>query len=285
MLEGDEPGAEESFNRELRASRLTRTVDGRLPLGEVYLIGSGPGDPDLLTLKAQQLLQQADVILHDRLVPDAVLERARRDALRVFVGKASQGEQATQEHIHELLLRFARQGLRVARLKGGDPFVFGRGGEEIELLAAHGVPCVVVPGVTAALGAAASAGIPLTHRHLSRSLTLVSGHDLDGLNWAALARDKQTVVFYMGVAHLPDIVAQLCAAGAGPERPAAIVERATLPDQRVLSGSLGTIATLAHAHRVQAPSLLIVGEVAALATADALGPGIQALSTVTGAPV
>lgn len=281
MLEGDEHAAGEAFNRELRISRLTRDADGTPPLGEVYLIGAGPGDPDLLTLRALQLLQQADVILHDRLVPQAVLERARRDALRIFVGKGGGGEQATQEHIHELLLRFARKGLRVARLKGGDPFVFGRGGEEIELLAAHGIPCIVVPGVTAALGAAAAAGIPLTHRHLSRSLTLVTGHDLDGLDWVALAREKQTIVFYMGVAHLPGIVAKLRSAGARADCPASIVERATLPDQRVLSGSLCTIASLAHDQEVKAPSLLIVGEVAAFTT-DALGASAHALSMAAG---
>jgi uroporphyrin-III C-methyltransferase / precorrin-2 dehydrogenase / sirohydrochlorin ferrochelatase len=283
VLAGDDSAAGEAFDRELRTAHLTGAAERTPALGEVYLIGAGPGDPDLLTLRAQQLLQQADVILHDRLVPEAVLERARRDALRVFVGKGSQGEQATQEHIHELLLHFARQGKRVARLKGGDPFVFGRGGEEIEVLAAHGIPCIVVPGVTAALGAAAAAGIPLTHRQLASSLTLVTGHDLDSLDWAALARGKQTVVFYMGVAHLPDIVARLCAAGARPDCPACVVEQATLAGERVLGGALDTIAALAREHRVAAPSLLIVGEVAAFAAADALIASARAATAASGA--
>jgi len=283
VLAGDETAAAEAFDRELRTSHLTGSAAGAPALGEVYLIGAGPGDPDLLTLRALQLMQQADVILHDRLVPEAVLERARRDALRVFVGKGGQGEQATQEHIHELLLRFARQGLRVARLKGGDPFIFGRGGEEAEMLAAHGIPCFVVPGVTAALGAAAAAGIPLTHREVSRSVTLVTGHDLDVLDWSALAREQQTVVFYMGVAHLADIAAQLCAAGAPAECPATIVERATLAGERVLCGTLGTIGALGLEHGVAAPSVLIVGEVAAFAAADALITSARAAPAASGA--
>jgi uroporphyrin-III C-methyltransferase/precorrin-2 dehydrogenase/sirohydrochlorin ferrochelatase len=273
VLAGEDGAAEEAFNRELRTAHLTGSAAGPAALGEVYLIGAGPGDPDLLTLRAQQLLQQADVILHDRLVPAAVLERSRRDALRIFVGKGTRDE-ATQEHIHELLLHYARKGLRVARLKGGDPFIFGRGGEELEVLAAHGIPCIVVPGITAALGAAAAAGIPLTHRALSRSVTFVTGHDLGALDWSALARQGQTLVFYMGVARLPDIVARLCAAGARADCPASIVERATLADQRVLRGSLGTIASLAQEQQVSAPSLLIIGEVATFA-ADALVVGAR----------
>lgn len=267
-LAGHEKAAHESFSRELRAMQLT-TRPGAQALGEVYLIGAGPGDPDLLTLRALTLLQQADVILHDRLVPPAVLARARRDALRVFVGKGAQPLKE-QARIHELLLDYARQGLRVARLKGGDPFIFGRGGEEAELLARHGIPFLVVPGITAALGAAASAGIPLTHRHVSRSLTLVSGHDLDSLDFEALARPGQTVVFYMGVGHLRDIVDGLRTAGAPDEHPAAIVERATLPGERLLCGTLATITALAQQHQVEPPSLLITGEVAAFAGADAL---------------
>jgi uroporphyrin-III C-methyltransferase/precorrin-2 dehydrogenase/sirohydrochlorin ferrochelatase len=282
VLYGDEQAAQESFDRSLRTSQLT-AGSGASPLGEVYLIGAGPGDPDLLTLRALQLLQQADVILHDRLVPEAILERARREALRVFVGKDPGGEHASQARIHELLLAYARQGLRVARLKGGDPFIFGRGGEEALLLARHGIPCIVVPGITAALGAAASAGIPLTHRKVARSVTLVTGHDLSGLNFAALAVPGQTLVFYMGVAHLRELVAGLCAAGAPRESPAALVERATLPGGRVLSGTLDTIAALAHEHQVAAPSLLIVGEVAAFAGADGLRE-MACAATVTGAP-
>lgn len=271
VLAGKEQQATRALERELRTSRLTEPGSDSRSLGEVYLIGAGPGDPDLLTLRAVQLLQRADVILYDRLVSEAVLERARRDAERVFVGKES-GEPDHQNRIHELLVRFAGEGKRVARLKGGDPLVFGRGGEEIEVLAAHGIPCTVVPGITAALGAAAAAELPLTHRRLASSVTLLSGRLSDGAlpDWRFLANPKHTVVVYMGVAQLPHIVTRLRAAGATPRHPAAIVERATLPGQRILRGTLADIASLAQAHRVGAPAILILGDVAACAAADAL---------------
>jgi len=270
VLAGDEAGASESFERELRTSSLTRSAaTGGRGLGECYLIGAGPGDPDLLTLRALQLLQQADVILYDRLVPEGVLERARRDAERIFVGKEA-GNHTAQARINELLVRYARQGLRVARLKGGDPLVFGRGGEEMEALAAHGIPYIVVPGITAALGAAASAGIPLTHRKVAQSVTFVTGHALDddALDWESLARARQTVVFYMGVAQLPRIVDRLRAAGASADYPVAVVERATLPEQRTLRGTLESISTIAADARVTPPALLVIGEVTALTAAD-----------------
>jgi uroporphyrin-III C-methyltransferase/precorrin-2 dehydrogenase/sirohydrochlorin ferrochelatase len=282
LLGGDEPTAVRLFEEELREAR--RNAAGTLD-GEVYLIGAGPGDPDLLTLRALQLLQQADVILYDRLVPAAILERARRDAERICVGKQA-GDAGKQAHIHELLVRLARAGKRVARLKGGDPFVFGRGGEEIEALVAHGIRYQVVPGVTAALGAAAAAAIPLTHRHHSHSLTLVSGHAAtdESLDWRSLARSQQTVVFYMAVGQLPHIVARLRAAGAEAERPAAIVEQATLPAQRVLRAPLAGIASLALRERVAAPALLIVGEVTALAAlADAAVAAPQSRAVRAGA--
>ncbi|MEA3178634.1 MAG: uroporphyrin-III C-methyltransferase / precorrin-2 dehydrogenase / sirohydrochlorin ferrochelatase [Gammaproteobacteria bacterium] len=272
IFAGDEVAAGKEFERELRTTNLTRSSGtGALGLGECYLIGAGPGDPDLLTLRALQLLQQADVILYDRLVPATVLERARRDAERVFVGKQP-GNHTTQERINELLVHYARLGLRVARLKGGDPFIFGRGGEEIEVLAAHGIPYVVVPGITAALGAAASANIPLTHRKLAQSVTFVTGHvlDDDSLDWNSLAGARQTVVFYMGVGHLPQIVAKLQAAGAPADHPVAVVERATLPEQRTLRGTLETIVSTVQAAKVAPPALLIVGDVTALAAADSL---------------
>src|SRR5215472_9807766 len=258
VLVGAEAAAAATFARELRAPGDDR--------GEVYLIGAGPGDPDLLTLRALQLLQQADVILYDRLVPDAILERTRRDAERVFVGKES-GDHAGQSRINELLVSLARAGRRVARLKGGDGYIFGRGGEEIEALARAGIPYRVVPGITAALGAAAAADIPLTHRRLAHSVTLVSGHATaeDSLDWRALAGPHQTVVFYMAVAQLPRIVARLRAAGAAGDLPTAIVERATLPAQRVLRSPLAAVAALAAREQVAAPALLIVGEVTALA--------------------
>lgn len=272
VFAGDEVTAGKDFERELRTTHLTRSAaTGGLGLGECYLIGAGPGDPDLLTPRALQLLQQADVILYDRLVPAAVLERARRDAERVFVGKQP-GNHATQERINELLVHYARLGLRVARLKGGDPFIFGRGGEEIEVLAAQGIPYIVVPGITAALGAAAATNIPLTHRKLAQSVTFVTGHVLDdeSLDWNSLARGRQTVVFYMGVGHLPQIVSRLRAAGASVDQPVAVVERATLPEQRTLRGTLGTIVGTVQAANVTPPALLIVGEVTALAAADTL---------------
>jgi uroporphyrin-III C-methyltransferase/precorrin-2 dehydrogenase/sirohydrochlorin ferrochelatase len=282
VLAGDETDASAKFLDELAATNRTTDPssatepnpadlgeDGRL--GEVYLIGAGPGDPDLLTLRAVQLLQQADVILYDRLVSDGVLDRARRDAQRVFVGKETGGDHhATQARIHELLVQYAKRGLRVARLKGGDPFIFGRGGEEIEALNAAGVPYVVVPGITAALGAAAAASIPLTHRRLAQSVTFAAGHALDDdtLDWRSLGLPHHTVVFYMGVAQMPRIVTRLKEAGASPDHPAALIERGSLADQRVLRGTLGTIVELARIHEVQPPALLIVGEVASLAKGD-----------------
>ena len=272
VLAGQEEAAAVALGRELRAAQLTTpsTADGAA-LGEVYLIGAGPGDPDLLTLRALQLLQQADVILYDRLVSEAVLERARRDAQRIFVGKES-GERGQQERIHALLVDLATRGKRVARLKGGDPFVFGRGGEELEVLQAHSIPYTVVPGITAALGAAATSGLPLTHRRLAQSVTFVTGHaHTDAApDWHFFANPQHTVVFYMGVAQLPSIVTRLRAAGAQAAHPVAIIERATLPQQRILRGTLADIAALARAQQVQPPALLIVGAVAAVAAADAL---------------
>jgi uroporphyrin-III C-methyltransferase/precorrin-2 dehydrogenase/sirohydrochlorin ferrochelatase len=260
--------AEALLDSELRAA-----ADGtQRPRGEVYLIGAGPGDPDLLTLRALQLLQQSDVVLYDRLVSDAVLERVRRDAERVFVGKESGRHRVTQQRIHALLLEYAGKGLRVARLKGGDPFIFGRGGEELDLLRRAGIPVIIVPGITAALGAAAATAMPLTQRGVAPSVTFVTatGDGAEGLDWRSLAAPLQTVVFYMGVAQLPRIVELLREHGAIAECPAAIVEQATLPGQRVVAGCLGDICAQAQHAQVVAPALLIVGEVArrALQSAD-----------------
>jgi uroporphyrin-III C-methyltransferase/precorrin-2 dehydrogenase/sirohydrochlorin ferrochelatase len=271
VLKGQEQEATEALRRELRTSQLTSTPARAGALGEVYLIGAGPGDADLLTLRALQLLQQADVILYDRLVSETVLERARRDARRIFVGKES-GTRGQQEHINALLLELAGSGARVARLKGGDPFVFGRGGEELQLLHSHGIPVTVVPGITAALGAAASCALPLTQRELAHSVTFVSGHDSERAahDWQFFAADSNTVVFYMGIAQLPNIIARLRAAGAAASHPAALIERATLPEQRVLRGTLADIAALAERHGVAAPALLITGAVAARASTETL---------------
>jgi uroporphyrin-III C-methyltransferase/precorrin-2 dehydrogenase/sirohydrochlorin ferrochelatase len=287
LLAGDEPGARAAFEAELLISQLTTSAaTGSSALGEVYLIGAGPGDPDLLTLRALQLLQEADVVLYDRLVPTAVLERARREARRIFVGKvpgpgAGGDGHTKQEDIHELIVRFARQGLKVARLKGGDPFIFGRGGEEVEVLARHGIPYLVVPGITAALGAAAGAGIPLTQRGLAQSVTFVTGHipEEDSLDWRMLARAGQTVVFYMGVGKLGPIAARLRAAGAADTLPAALIERATLPEQRVLRGTLAQIADLGSRAGISPPALLIVGEVVAAAAEPAQAAAPAAAET------
>jgi uroporphyrin-III C-methyltransferase/precorrin-2 dehydrogenase/sirohydrochlorin ferrochelatase len=263
VLAGDEARAQEAFATELSGSTQ------RAAVGEVYLIGAGPGDPDLLTLRALQLLQQADVVLYDRLVSDAVLARARRDAQCIFVGKEPGDPKNGQARIHALMIQHARAGLRVARLKGGDPFIFGRGGEEIEVLAANRIAYVIVPGITAALGAAASAGIPLTHRRLAQSVTFAAGHALDdeALDWDSLARPDHTAVFYMGVSHLSRIIARLRLSGAAADLPAAIIERATLPEERVVSGTLATLEALASEAAISAPALLIVGRVAAFARA------------------
>ena len=266
VLAGNRQAAEQTLARELASARAKNT-DGA-ETGEVYLIGAGPGDPDLLTLRAVQLLQEADVILYDRLVTPEILERARRDAERIFVGKES-GESGQQERIHDLMVSLARAGKRVARLKGGDPFIFGRGGEEIEVLRAHGIPYRIVPGITAALGAAASAHLPLTHRRHAHSVTLVNGHqDGDGAaDWRYYTDPRHTVVFYMAVGALPGIVARLRAAGATADHPAAIVERATLPGQRIVTGTLATIASRAVEERIAPPALLVVGEIAAFSAA------------------
>ncbi len=277
VLAGDEGAGDAAFTRELADFHGNRPK-----LGEVYLIGAGPGDPDLLTLRALQLLQQADVILYDRLVSPGVLERARREAERIFVGKRSDVGETAQERIHELMVSLAERGLRVARLKGGDPLVFGRGGEEIRVLARRGIPFTVVPGITAGLAAAAAAAIPLTQRELAQSVTFATGHFAadDALDWDALARPRHTTVFYMAVSRMEQIVGRLLAAGAPPERPAAIVERATLPGERVLRASLGDIASLARAERIEAPALLIVGEAAAERESAAIHSLAEALRGV-----
>ncbi len=269
MIAGDQRGAEHAYARELRSARLSTSgaaAEHAAP-GEVYLIGAGPGDPDLLTLRALQLLQQADVILYDRLVGPQVLERARRDAERIFVGKTP-GESGQQERIHQLLLTHALAGRRVARLKGGDPFVFGRGGEELEVLAAHDIPFTVVPGVTAALGAAASAALPLTHRRLAHSVTFVNGQSAGSEargDWAFFADPRHTIVFYMGLGHLTGIVTRLRAAGASPGHPAALIASATLAGERIVRATLADIVSRVSELELAPPALLIVGNVAAFA--------------------
>lgn len=236
--------------------------------GEVALVGAGPGDPGLLTLRALRALQNADVVLYDRLVSEEVLDLARRDAERVYVGKAAGQAHVSQDEINALLVKLALEGKRVCRLKGGDPFIFGRGGEELEALAAAGVQFEVVPGVTAAAGCAAYAGIPLTHRDHAQALTFVTGHTKNEgdatIDWASLARPAQTVVFYMGLGQLDSIFARLRQHGAPADRAAALVEQGTRPAQRVVTGTLQDLPGKVRAAGIEAPALLIVGEVARL---------------------
>ena len=235
--------------------------------GVVSLVGAGPGDPDLLTLRACRVMQRADVVLYDHLVAPAIVDLVRREAERIYVGKEQDRHALGQNEINALMLRLARQGKRVVRLKGGDPFIFGRGGEEIESLAARGIEVEVVPGITAAAGAAAAAGIPLTHRDFAQACVFVTGHLKDGsaqLDWPALARPRQTLVIYMGVHGLAQICAGLVAHGLARETPAALVEKATLPAQRVIEGTLATLPALAARAKVRPPATLIVGEVVTL---------------------
>jgi uroporphyrin-III C-methyltransferase/precorrin-2 dehydrogenase/sirohydrochlorin ferrochelatase len=237
--------------------------------GSVVLVGAGPGDPGLLTLRALRAMNEADVILHDRLVSAEVLELARRDAERIEVGKQAGHHQTSQDRIHTLLLEHARAGRRVVRLKGGDPFVFGRGGEELEFLRAHDIPYEVVPGITAAVACAAHAGIPLTHRDHAQSVRFITAHcqsSHDTLDWAALAQERQTLAIYMGVGELGMLQQRLIEHGRAASTPFALIENGSRPQQRVVTGILAQLAERAAMHAVQSPALLILGEVAALAT-------------------
>lgn len=258
----------ETYLRELLAAESQTEEKPDSAMGSVVLVGAGPGDPGLVTLNALRAMNEADVILHDRLVSPEVLRLARRDATRIEVGKSAGRHSMSQDQIHALMLEHARHGKRVVRLKGGDPFVFGRGGEELEFLRAHQVPFEVVPGITAAVACAAYAGIPLTHRDHAQSLRLVTAHckdSLDTVDWRALAQDKQTLAVYMGVAGLGQLREKLLLAGISPHLPFALVENGSRPQQRVVAGTLDSLAESALHHRVQSPALLILGEVAALA--------------------
>jgi uroporphyrin-III C-methyltransferase/precorrin-2 dehydrogenase/sirohydrochlorin ferrochelatase len=262
FIAGDPHGALQIAQRLLAATSTAPRA-----AGEVTLVGAGPGDPELLTLKALRALQDADIIFYDRLVSTAVLDLARRDAAKVCVGKSAGGVSATQTEINDLLIKHAALGKRVVRLKGGDPFIFGRGGEELAALARARISFSVVPGVTSASGCAAYAGIPLTHRDYAHSVTFVTGHaDRNGQepDWRALAMPGTTAVFYMGLARMGHIAARLLEHGAPPARPAAVIAHGTLPNQQVIAATLATIESAASAASLESPALLVVGEVVAL---------------------
>lgn len=235
--------------------------------GEVFLVGAGPGDPDLLTFRALRVMQKADVVVYDRLVSDEIMNLVRRDAEHIYAGKERANHAIPQESINQLLVRLAKEGKRVLRLKGGDPFVFGRGGEEISELIEEGVSFQVVPGITAASGCTTYAGIPLTHRDYAQACIFVTGHRKDGsfnLNWDMLSHAHQTVVFYMGLVGIEAICTELKAHGRDAKTPAALIQQGTTPQQRVFIGDLDSLPDLVHQHNVKAPTLIVVGEVVEL---------------------
>ena len=263
IFSGDEKAAESM----LQAMIESESKGKQESIGEVYLVGAGPGDPDLLTFKALRLMQKADVVLYDNLVSKPILEMTRRDAERIFVGKMRGNHTLPQEGINDLLVRLALEGKRVLRLKGGDPFIFGRGGEEIEKLAEHKIHFQVVPGITAASGVSTYAGIPLTHRDYAQSCVFVTGHLKDNsmdLDWEMLARPKQTIVVYMGLQGLEMLCDQLIKHGLPASTPAAIVQQGTTPHQRVICGTLATLPGNPDVKTLQAPTLIIIGGVVSL---------------------
>ncbi len=257
-------GRMQTARRNIASLLETATRPGKQE-GEAWLVGAGPGDPGLLTMRALQLMQRADVVVHDRLVSEEVLAQVRRDAEVISVGKTPGCRTTSQEEINKMLIRLVRGGKRVCRLKGGDPFMFGRGGEEIEALAKAGLRYQVVPGITAAAGCAAYAGIPLTHRDMAQSVVFLTAHgkdSVDRLDWPSLARDRQTLAIYMAVRRFPDIRSKLIEYGRSPDTPIAIIENGTSDKQRVIHGSLDNLIDLAMQHDVVAPALLVIGEVA-----------------------
>jgi len=264
LLAGNEAAAKAQLLKELNDA--SETAAGP-PLGEVYLVGAGPGDPDLLTFRALRLMQRADVVLYDRLIGDEVMNLVRRDAQRIYVGKLPQQHTMPQEEISQMLARLAREGKRVLRLKGGDPFIFGRGGEEIEVLASEGIPFQVVPGITAASGCSSYGGIPLTHRDHAQACIFVTGHGKDGhvnLDWKTLLQPRQTVAIYMGLSSLPALMQEFISRGADPKLPAAVIENGTRPEQRVVTGTLDTLAQKIADAGFKAPAMIVIGTVVTL---------------------
>lgn len=266
------PVAEHLFSNQLEQAELlmesqleeASVAGDEPPTGEVYLVGTGPGDPDLLTFRALRLMQQTDVVLYDRLIGEGMLNLVRRDAERIYVGKLKNNHTVPQEEIGQMLIDLARQGKRVLRLKGGDPFVFGRGGEEIEALSENGIAFQVIPGVTAANGCAAYAGIPLTHRDHAQACVFVTGHEKDGelrLNWESLIQPRQTVVLYMGLTSLGAITSGFIENGADPATPAAVIENGTRAGQRVITGTLESLLGKTTEAEVKSPALIIIGSV------------------------
>ncbi|MCI4645265.1 MAG: siroheme synthase CysG [Hyphomonadaceae bacterium] len=265
------PAAERAYAGDLQgaeAEMRTQLSRGDTPQGVVHIIGAGPGDPELLTLKALRLIQEADIVFHDRLVSAEILDLIRRDAERISVGKTRGNHSVPQPEIHELMISAAQSGQRVVRLKGGDPFIFGRGGEELEALRAAGLDVHVVPGISSALGCAASAGLPLTHRDHAQALTFVTGHAKAGgipdLDWAALSRPGQTLVVFMGVGTAPAISQQLIAAGRAASTPVAVIENGTRPEEIRVYGTLADLPVLITGAGIKGPALLVIGEVAGL---------------------
>ena len=263
----------EGRTAEARRAMLALLNTSKPEPGVVHIVGAGPGDPELLTLKAVRALEDADVVIHDRLVPDAILNRARRDARRLYVGKAKGEHSVPQDEIEALMIAEAREGHRVVRLKGGDPFVFGRGGEELKAVRDAGIEVIVVPGITAALGCAAAAGLPLTHRDYAQAVSFVTAQgkkDGAAADWTALAAPNHTVVIYMGVDRAEQVQADLLAGGRDPETPVAVIENGSRPDQRVLTGRLSALGRVVREGAVTGPALLIVGETAAWAQGEGL---------------
>ncbi len=265
------PAAEQLFRGNedaaaLHTDQLLQEAVDAPNTGSVVLVGAGPGDPELLTLKALRLLQSADVVLYDNLVNRDILDYVRRDAELIYVGKKWRAASTRQEDIHQLMVAHARDGLNVVRLKGGDPFVFGRGGEELEALIAAGITCSAVPGITAASGTASYAGIPLTHRDAAQSVRFVTGHrasNRTNLDWPELAKSDQTVVIYMGLSGLDEICENLLSHGAAGDLPAAVIEKATLPSQRVVVGTLTDLAAKVRAAGLKGPTTIVIGQVVA----------------------